>query len=338
VKKGKLDHTGLGSGMAYVTMSFKDYVSGSGADESEIHVALAANLQTGQGLTSIDLKILEDKIVAAVPDSNVPASFDLWKQGKSVCSCEYVRYGVKASEYQQVFDEAVQSGYRLEWSDGYTQDGKAHFNVIFRTDEQGVAWKNHINMTGAVYQQKFDEYRKDGFSLIHIDSYVVGNNILYAAIWRKSSGEFSAYHGNTAEQHQKEFDSLTSKGWSPKAISVVSRGGKLRYTALYTKQAIGRFEARSFLTPEEYQTKFDENKAKGRRPYYLNSCVHEGKLRFSAIWVEKPEGSGYQAKHGLTSEEFWTHWEDALSAGFRTGAVTAYEVGGKVRYAAYWTK
>ena len=262
----------------------------------------------------------------------------IWKQGKSVCSCEYARHGVSANEYKQVFDEAVQSGYRLEWIDGYTDDGKAHFNVIFRTDEQGIDWKNHGSMTGTTYQQKFDEYREEGFSLVHVDSYVVGNDVLYAAIWRKSSGAFTAYHGSTAEEHQKSFDSLKSNGWTPKVISVASVGGKLRYTALYTKQAIGSFEARSFLTPDEYQTKFDENKASGRHLHYLKSYLHQGKLHFSAIWAEKPEVSGLKASHGLTAGQFLTGWDDAMSAGFRTRAISGCEEGGKVRYAVYWTK
>lgn len=284
------------------------------------------------------LSRLADDIAEVVPDSNVPATFDLWKQGKSVCSCEYVRHGVPANEYKQVFDEAVRSGYRLEWIDGYTDDGKAHFNVIFRTDEEGIDWKNHGSMTGTTYQQKFDEYGEEGFSLAHVDSYVVGDNVLYAAIWRKSSGACTAYHGSTVEEHQKSFDSLKSDGWRPKVISVASVGGKLRYTALYTKQDIGNFEARSFLTPDEYQTKFDQNKENGRHLHYLNSYLHGGKLHFSAIWAEKPDVSGLIARHGLTDGQFQTSWEDVMSTGFRTRAITACEEGGKVRYAVYWTK
>lgn len=156
-------------------------------------------------------------------------------------------------------------------------------------------------MTGTAYQQHFDRYRDEGFSLTHVDSYIVGNDVLYAAIWTKSGGAYTAYHGKTAEGHQESFDSLTSQGWRPKVISVASVGGKLRYTALYTKQSIGSFEARSFLTADEYQTKFDQNKASGRHPYYLNSYLHEGKLRFSAIWAEKPEVSAYRARYGLSA-------------------------------------
>lgn len=333
--KGRLDHNGLiRGGTAYVVMFPENSVSSHRVDITDIHIAVATNIW----FDTNELKDLANNIALAVPASNVPATFDLWKQGKSVCSCEYVRRGLPANQYQQVFDEADRSGYRLEWIDGYTDDGKVHFNVIFRTNEPAIDWVSHHDMTSTIYQQNFVKYRNEGFSLDHVDSYTVGNNVLYAAIWTKSGGAFTAYHGSTAEAHQESFDSLTSEGWRPKVISVASVGGKLRYTALYTKQAIGRFEARSFLTPDEYQTKFDQNKESGRHPHYLNSYVHEGKLRFSAIWAEKPEVVAYRAKHRLTSGQFQTHWEDAMSDGFRTQAITACEEGGKVRYAAYWTK
>jgi hypothetical protein len=193
-------------------------------------------------------------------------------------------------------------------------------------------------MTGTTYQEYFDKYRDQGFSLDHIDSYGVGNEVRYAAIWTKSGGAFTAYHGKTSAEHQESFDSLTSEGWRPKVISVASVSGKLLYTALYTKQAIGNFEARSFLTPSEYQTKFDENTAKGRYLHYLNSYVHEGKPRFTAIWAEEPKVSGFKARHGLTGDKYQSSWEDALSAGFSTQAIAGYEDAGNVRFAAYWTK
>jgi CubicO group peptidase (beta-lactamase class C family) len=333
--KGQLHHNGLlDGGTAFVAMFPKGYISSTNVDLSEVHVAVVTNIRTSTG----DLSSLADKIVLAVPVSNVPATFDIWKQGKSNCSCEYVRRGVPANQYQQVFNEATESGYRLEWIDGYTDDGKVYFNVIFRTNDPAIAWASHHNMTGTTYQQYFDKYRDEGFALDHVDSYGVGNEVRYAAIWTKSSDAFTAYHGKTSAGHQESFDSLTSEGWRPKVISVASVEGKLLYTALYTKQAIGNFEARSFLTPSEYQTKFDQNTANGRHLHYLNSYVHEGKPRFTAIWAEEPKVSGFKANHGLTGDKFQSSWEDALSVGFSTQAITGYEDAGNVRFAAYWIK
>lgn len=336
--KGKLWHNGeLPGGTSFVAMFPKGYISSTNVDLSEVHVAVVTNISTSTG----DLSSLADKIAFAVPVANVPATFDIWKNGKSDCSCEYVRRGVPANQYQQVVDEAVESGYRLEWIDGYTDDGKVHFNAIFRTNDPAIAWASHHNMTGTTYQQYFDKYREQGFALEHVDSYGVGNEVRYAAIWTKSGDAFTAYHGKTAAEHQEAFDLLTSKGWTPKVISVASVQGKLFYTALYIKdikEAIGNFEARSFLTLSEYQTKFDENTAKGRYLHYLNSYVHEGKPRFTAIWAQKPKVSGFKANHGLTGDKFQSSWEDALSAGFRTQALTGYEDAGNVRFAAYWIK
>ncbi|MBD2385950.1 serine hydrolase [Cylindrospermum sp. FACHB-282] len=333
--KRKLGHTGgLGGGTAYVTMFPKGNISSPNVDLSEVHVAILTNI----GTKGKDLVSLAEKIALAVPPANVPATFDIWKNGKSDCSCEYVRRGVPANQYQQVFNEAFESGYRLEWIDGYTDDGKVHFNVIFRTNDPAIAWASHHNMTGTTYQQNFDKYRDQGFWLEHVDSYAVGNEVRYAAIWTKSNNAYTAYHGKTQADHQEAFDSLTSQGWKPKVISVASVQGKLFYTALYTKEAIGNFEARSFLTPSEYQTKFDQNTANGRYLHYLNSYVHEGKPRFTAIWASLPKVSGFKANHGLTGDKFQTIWEDALSADFRTQAITGYEDAGNVRFAAYWTK
>jgi CubicO group peptidase (beta-lactamase class C family) len=333
--KGQLHHNGaLSGGTSFVTMFPKGYISGNNVDQSEVHVAVITNI----GTNTDHLSSLADKIALAVPVSNVPATFDIWKQGKSVCSCEYVRRGVPANQYQEVVEEAVESGYRLEWIDGYTDDGKVHFNAIFRTNDPAIAWASHHNMTGTTYQQHFDKYRDQGFILDHVDSYGVGNEVRYAAIWNKSSDAFTAYHGKTSAEHQESFNSLTSKGWTPKVISVASVQGKLFYTALYTKQAIGNFEARSFLTASEYQTKFDQNTANGRHLHYLNSYVHEGQPRFTAIWAQEPKVSGFKASHGLTGDKYQSSWEDALSAGFSTQAIAGYEDAGNVRFAAYWTK
>jgi hypothetical protein len=110
--KGKLSHNGLlDGGTAFVAMFPKGYISSTNVDLSEVHVAVVTNIRT----STSDLSSLADKIVLAVPVSNVPATFDIWKQSKSDCFCENVRRGVPANQYQQVFNEATESGYRLEW-------------------------------------------------------------------------------------------------------------------------------------------------------------------------------------------------------------------------------
>jgi hypothetical protein len=313
-----------------------------GLDLGELHIALGTNMRKtdddSDDEPGINLEALANQIALAVPAAAAPEHFNLWANSASVCSADYPRLAVPVGEVQEVFDEAVRSGYRLEWIEGYTDKGKLFFNLVFRTSESEREWVSHHQMTAAVYQQKSDEYREQGLSRDHVDTYLVGNTVFYAAIWSGSGIDTHGYHGATAQTHQASFDSLTSKGWTPKVISVVSPGGQRQYTAVYTRQALGGSEARSFLTADEYQANFDDNKRLGRHLHYLSSYEHEGQRRFSAIWVDKPDGVGGPAFHDLSETKFRARWEDAVYAGFRTRAITACEVAGQVRYAAFWTR
>lgn len=346
--RDKLVHSGsISGGLAVVVMFPAGYKSSQdGLDLGEIHIALGTNMRKTDDTPDddtddepgINLEALANQIAIAVPAAAAPEHFNLSANRASVCSADYPRLGVPAAEYPALFDEADRSGYRLEWIEGYTEKGKLFFNLVFRTNEPEREWASHHQMTAAVYQQKSDEYREQGLSRDHVDSYVVGNTIFYAAIWSKSDIDTHGYHGATAQTHQASFDSLTQKGWTPKVISVVSLGGQLAYTAMYTKQALGSCEARSSLTAAEYQAKFDANKRLGRHLLYLSSYEHEGQRRFSAIWVDKPDAVGGPAFHDMSEAKFRAHWEDAVYAGFRTRAITACEAAGSVRYAAFWTR
>ncbi len=84
--------------------------------------------------------------------------------------------------------------------------------------------------------------------------------------FRKDSGPaFTAYHGVSAADHQKRFNSLTKKGWRPKNISVTSINGKRFYAALYDKGPSGSLLAKSFLTGSQYQQQSNANKSAGRQ-------------------------------------------------------------------------
>jgi Bacterial tandem repeat domain 1/Peptidase family M23 len=252
-------------------------------------------------------------------------------------SAEVARHGLPSEDYQCMFDQAVNAGYRLEWIDGFNFKGKVYFNVIFRPGGGGD-WAASHNLTGAQYQDEFDKRKAQGFRLAQVDSYPAGNRILYAAIFVKDRGlPGVAYHGVSAAEHQKRFDELTAGPWRPKNISVVSLGGERFYTALYVKADVGGYEAKSFLTPAEYQKLFDENKQKGRQLTYLNAYEHNGQPRFTAIWNSSTQGA-FKARHGLSGGEYQAEWESALKSGMLTRMVTGYTDGGAANYAAVWRK
>jgi hypothetical protein len=249
---------------------------------------------------------------------------------------EVARHGVPAQDYQCLFDQAVNAGYALEWIDGFDVDGKVYYNAIFRPTNG--TWAAFHGLTGTQYQQRFNEYVGKGYRPYQVESYGSGNGTRYAVIYRKQSGPaFKAYHGLSTAEHQQRMDSWTANGYRPRNVSVASAGGQRRYTALYEKVDIGSWQAKSQLTPAEYQQAFDANRQQGRQVVYLNGYVHGGQAYLTAIWSSKPTAA-FKARHGLSSSQYQTEWESATGSGLLTRYVSGYSGGGSARYAAVWRK
>ncbi|MGH3909101.1 MAG: hypothetical protein ACRDTE_33725 [Pseudonocardiaceae bacterium] len=184
----------------------------------------------------------------------------------------------------------------------------------------------------------FDTFTEQGFVLTHIESYRSGGGVRYAPIFVKSQGAaFTAYHGRSASEHQKLFDELTKDGWRPVNISPVVVGGDRTYAALYKKQDVGSYLAKSNLTLAEYQTQFEQNKKAERRLVYLNAYTDGNEAKLSAIWHQKPPAT-LSARHGLSSSQYQAEFDTQLAKGFLTRVVTGYEVNNEHRFAAFWTK
>ncbi|MEL6461409.1 MAG: hypothetical protein AAFQ91_24785 [Cyanobacteria bacterium J06621_15] len=248
---------------------------------------------------------------------------------------EISRHGIPANNYQSIFKQITKSGYRLEWIDGFSVKGKIYYNLIFRPNNN-KSWASFHKLTSSQYQDKFNKYTGKGFKPTQVESYRQGNKTFYAAIFVKENGaKTTTYHGISQEKHQERFNQLTQDGYQPKNISVVSINGQRRYTALYEKNNVGSFVAKSFLTPTEYQRLSNLNRRSGRQIAYLNAYVHKGKPRFTAIWNSNTKGL-FIARHGLSSNGYQQNWENAIKSGFLTRNVTGYANGNSVRYAGVW--
>ena len=58
-----------------------------------------------------------------------------------------------------------------------------------------------------------------------------------------------------------------------------------------------------------------------------------GRDRYAAIW-DKSDGPAFQARHGLTSDQYQQTFDDLVGQCFRPTCVSGYSVGGEPRYAA----
>ena len=80
----------------------------------------------------------------------------------------------------------------------------------------GPAWHASHGLTSAQFQQEFDSLTKQGYRLVEISGYSVGDKDTYAAIWEQRQGPaWTARHGMTSAQFQQEFKTSPATGLSP---------------------------------------------------------------------------------------------------------------------------
>ncbi len=289
----------------------------------------------------IDRKIPDPAGIASAPwvelkEQALPWEDSLIWPSPNAGFAEIARHGIKASAYQNIFTNITACNYMPFWVDGYDVNGQNFFNVVFRP--ANVPWQARHGLTSGEYQTEIDKWKAEGYRPIQVESYRQGNRIRYAAIFVKKSGSlWVAYHGKTPVEHQAEFDQLTEKGFHPVNISVVSIHGNRRYTALYEKSNVGSWQAKSFLTPGEYQQAFDENKSAGRQLAYVQAYNHNGDVRFSGIWYSVFSTMS-AAQHGMNNEEYQKKWEELTGKGHQTQIVTGYAQNNEMRFTALWRK
>jgi hypothetical protein len=193
-------------------------------------------------------------------------------------------------------------------------------------------------MDGTAYQTEFNTWRKEGYRLAQVDSYLAGGQIRYTAIWEKQSGPaWTAYHGATEATHVTNFNSFKEQGYRPVNISAVNVNGRRYFTALYDKASVGTFYTLTGMTEAQYQTEFNTQVKAGRRLSYVNAFMEGGVPKISAIWDESNAG-GWSARHDMTAGNYQLEWDNHIGQGYQTRRTAGYERSGIARYAAVWTK
>jgi Bacterial tandem repeat domain 1/Peptidase family M23 len=252
---------------------------------------------------------------------------------------EVTQFGVPQASYQTIFNRATSSGYRPVWFDGYEVNGQTFFNVIFHPLSD-VPWLARHGMSATEYQTQFETATKNGFRLTNLTSYVSGGSVTYAAIFDKSSGPaWRAYHGISAQDHQKRFDELTKDGYVPVNVSITAAGNTLQFAAFYAQYDVGGFVHLGALTSDDYQKAWETNAAAGRQLAYLSAYQQSGGMRFSAIFQQKTPGTGgIVGRHNLTGTQLQTEYDKQLAANLLTRVLVGYEVNGIALFAAAWRK
>ncbi len=199
------------------------------------------------------------------------------------------------------------------------------------------AWAARHGLTGAQYQQAFDDYGKQGYRLLSVTGYESGGGARYAALWSKSAGPaWTARHGLTPQQYQAAFDDLGKQGYRLRFVDGYAVAGKPYYAAIWEKKGGPAMQARHGLTAEQYQAAVTDLSKQGYALAHVNAFDLSGSPRFAAVFEKG--GPAWVARHGLTGAQYQQAFEDFGKQGYRLKVVSGYRQGGSDRYAAVWAK
>jgi hypothetical protein len=255
-----------------------------------------------------------------------------------VANGEWLSRAVPESCYTLVFDEAVANGFRPVFVDGYTVDGARFFNAVF-SPADGTAWAAFHQLTAQQYQEIYDARKALGYRLVQVDSYPVGSGARYAAIFAKDNGPtVKAYHGVSQATHEQLFSALTSQGFRPKNVSVVTVNGQRKYTALYEAGAVDS-RLKSILTKTQFATENSQNATAGRRLTYVSTYTYFGVVFYSAIW-QAGVNADDQLDYDRSLPQFDSRYASAAGAQRHTVAIAGIDANGPFAggdtYAAVW--
>jgi hypothetical protein len=127
----------------------------------------------------------------------------------------------------------------------------------------------------------------------------------------------------------------TSTGTSGQPIQAATEYA--RFAAIWEKRSSPLWAARHGMTSSQYQTEYNNLEKQGYRLVDVSGYGVGGKDYYAAIW-EKSSGPLRAARHGMTSAQYQTAYDDLKKQGYRLIVVSGYDVGGQDHYTAIWEK
>ncbi|KAK5678854.1 hypothetical protein LTS10_008509 [Elasticomyces elasticus] len=195
------------------------------------------------------------------------------------------RHGMTSAQYQIAFDDFVNRGYRTVLVNGYAVNGEDRYVAIWEKSLSD-AWVARHGMTSSDYQTAFDTCTGQGYQLVHISGYAVGNEPRYAAIWEKTCGsrQWVAVHGLTSSAIQQRFNTCVGEGYRLTLISGYSVNNVDYYAAIWLKEAGLAWVAKLGLTTAQFKTEFNAFMGQGYVLKVISGYTLSGSSAYAAIW------------------------------------------------------
>ncbi|HTA44845.1 MAG TPA: serine hydrolase [Bryobacteraceae bacterium] len=201
-------------------------------------------------------------------------------------------------------------------------------------------WIARHGLTAEQYQEAFNDYvGNQGMQLTDVSGY--GSAVpLYAALWVKTASPpaWQARHGLTASDYQTTFNQLTAQGYHPVLVNGYATAAGPRFACIFEQGATGPWVAQHGLTAAQYQAAFDGYLGQGYALDWVSGYFDGSQDLYAAIWRKDASIPAWQARHGLTAEQYQAFFNEVTGQGYKPVVVCGYSDGAADRYAAIFRK
>ncbi len=212
--------------------------------------------------------------------NNQAAYAAIWEK-KNIPASEF-RHGLSGAQYQAVFSNLTQQGFRPAFINGFAVNGQDYYNAIFEKTG-GPEYIARHGISAADYQKVFDEAK--GFRPKIISAFTVNGQARFAGVWIKdNSVAWVARHNLNPQQYQTEFNKWTQQGYKVACISGYTVNGQEMYAAVWEKQNGPLWAARHGIQGKFYQYEFDNFYYQGYRPRFINAYNVGNQDKFAGVW------------------------------------------------------
>ena len=250
------------------------------------------------------------------------------------------RHGLTSEQYQEAFNNYVGvHGMQLMCVSGYGTTAP-HYAALWVKTASPPAWQARHGLTAAQYQTTFDQLVAQGYHPVLVNGYATTAGPHFACIFQQgATGAWAARHGLTAAQYQAAFDQFSHEGYALDWVSGYFDGSHDLYAAIWRKiPGVPAWKARHGLTSAEYQAFFNDVTGHGYKPVVVCGYSDGTHDRYAALFRQIAHAPAWQARHGLSSAQYQTTFDQLVGQGYRLEQVNGYSVAGQDHFAAIWTK
>jgi len=203
------------------------------------------------------------------------------------------------------------------------------------------AFVSRHDLTSAQYQALFDNLVPQGYRLLQVTGYVSGGVERFACLFEQSPGPPQiCNHGLTSAAYQARFNEVAAQGY--KAVLVngyTSTTGTDKYVVIFEKPpSTPPWVARHGMTGAGYQNEFNYWTAQGFRPVHVSGYAVGSEARYAALFEKPASSPAWVARHGMTSAQYQTTFNQLVGSGYTLTLVSGYSVNNVDYYAALWEK